>query len=128
MAEVLAARAARPDVMKPQKVNGRWRNAAISAKNIARIRKEYLMSGREWKWDIPHKIVERRVPFKGKKRDLRREEKKVEIARCMDRMPKMIEEYRERERKRRRERRKVGLDSIEKLMFDRAPKPGIITR
>lgn len=94
LAEVAAARAARPAVMKPQKVNGRWHMPKMSALAIARRRKEYITSGREWKWDIPHKIVEKKVPFKGHLRVLRAAQKKEEIARCMARMPKLIAEYR----------------------------------
>ena len=32
--------------LKVQEVNGVWRKAAISAKNVARLRKEALLSGR----------------------------------------------------------------------------------
>lgn len=94
LAEVSAARAARPAVMRPQKVNGNWHMPKMSALAIARRRKQWIQAGKEWTWDIPHKIVEKRVPFKGHKRDLRAIEKKKEIERCMARMPKLIEEYR----------------------------------
>lgn len=128
LAEVLAAKAARPAVMKPQKVNGKWHNAKMSAKAIANLRKKYLREGREWKWDIPHKIVEKKVPFKGKKRELAKQEKEREIQRCMERMPKLIAEYRERERKRRAEKKAEGLTSFEKLLKTPRPNPGIIVR
>lgn len=109
LAEVAAAKAARPDVMKPQKINGRWRMPKMSALAIARRRKQYLAEGREWKWDIPRKIVEKRVPFKGHLRHLRAAQKKEEIARCMARMPKLIEEYR---KNRPRKQKSTGLYAL----------------
>lgn len=94
LAEVAAARAARPDVMRPQKVNGKWRMPKMGALAIARRRKQYIQQGKEWPWDIPHKIVEKRIPFKGHKRDLRAVEKLKEIERCMARMPQLVADYR----------------------------------
>lgn len=105
LAEVMVARAARPDSMKPQKVNDRWRTPELSALKIARMRKAVLRAGGEWKWDIPHKEVVKRIPFKGHKRDLLAKEKREEIARCMKRMPQIVAKYREEERERRRKRR-----------------------
>lgn len=128
LAEVLAAKAARPDVMKPQFVNGKWRQAKMSALAIARLRKKYLMAGKEWKWDIPKKIVEKRVPFKGKLRDLRKQEKEIEIQRCMARMPKLIEEYRIRERERRRQKKIANMSGLDKLFAEPRENPNIITR
>lgn len=128
MAEVLAARAARPDVMKPQLVNGKWRKAKMSALAIARLRKKYLQAGKEWKWDIPKKIVEKKVPFKGKLRDLRRQEREIEIQRCMARMPKLVEGYRTRERERRRQRKISKLTGLAKLLVEPRENPNIITR
>lgn len=107
LAEVAAARAARPAVMRPQKVNGKWRMPKMGALAIARRRKQWLQAGKEWPWDIPHKIVEKRIPFKGHKRDLRAVEKKKEIERCMARMPRLIEEYRRNKPK--KERKTGGL-------------------
>lgn len=107
LAEVAAARAARPAVMRPQKVNDRWHMPKMSALAIARRRKQWLQTGKEWPWDIPHKIVEKRIPFKGHKRDLRAVEKKKEIERCMARMPRLIEEYRRNKPK--KERKRGGL-------------------
>lgn len=116
MAEIIAAKATRPAGMKPQFVDGRWIKAKLSALQIARMRKTCLQRGDEWKWDIPHKIVEKRIPFKGHKRDLRRKEKEEEIKRCMARMPKLIVQHHERERKRRAERLKEGQTGLEKLL------------
>mmetsp|Transcript_1715 Transcript_1715/g.4847 ORF Transcript_1715/g.4847 Transcript_1715/m.4847 type:complete len:90 (+) Transcript_1715:80-349(+) len=39
------------EALKPQKVDGRWRKAAISAKNQARLRKTALMEGTFGKFD-----------------------------------------------------------------------------
>lgn len=99
LAEVAAARAARPAVMRPQKVGSRWHMPKMSAMAIARRRKQYLKQGKPWPWDIPHKIVEKRIPFKGHLRDLRAEEKRKEIERCMKRMPQLVADYRRRKTK-----------------------------
>ncbi|PXF44137.1 hypothetical protein BWQ96_06110 [Gracilariopsis chorda] len=125
LAEVVAAKAARPEVMKPQKVNDKWRMPKMSAMAIARRRKEYLKAGKEWPWDIPHKIVEKRVPFKGHLRELRYRQKKEEIARCMARMPKLIEEYRKRTAERKKKKKEEGL-----LGLLRKPRevPGVSSR
>uniref|UniRef100_A0A7S1X0S4 MRPL25 domain-containing protein n=1 Tax=Tetraselmis chuii TaxID=63592 RepID=A0A7S1X0S4_9CHLO len=40
--------------LKPSHVNGRWRKAAVSAKNAARLRKEELVAGNEWPYEKPH--------------------------------------------------------------------------
>jgi hypothetical protein len=34
------------EALKPQLVHGVWRKASISAKNVARLRKEALLSGK----------------------------------------------------------------------------------
>lgn len=128
MAEVAAAKAARPDVMKPQFVNGKWRKPKMSALAIARLRKQYIKAGKEWKWDIPKKIVEKQVPFKGKLRDLRKQERQIEIQRCMARMPKLIEEYRIKERERRKQLRLSKLTGLAKLLAEPRENPNIITR
>lgn len=125
LAEVAAARAARPQVMKPQKVNGKWHMPRMSALAIARRRKQYLKAGKEWNWDIPHKIVEKRVPFKGHLRELRYRQKKEEIARCMARMPKLIEEYRKRTAERKQKKREEGLLG---LLQKRRHVPGVSSR
>lgn len=106
LAEVVAARAARPAVMRPQKVGNNWHMPKMSALAIARRRKKYIKAGKPWPWDIPHKIVEKRIPFKGHQRDLRALEKKKEIERCMARMPALVEEYR---RNRTKKQKKDGL-------------------
>lgn len=103
LAQVKAARAARPDVMKPQKVGSKWHMPKMKALAVARRRKQVIQSGQEWKWDIPHKIVEKRVKFKGHLRDLRNAERKKEIERCMKRMPKLVAEYREKRRNKKKE-------------------------
>lgn len=100
LAEVIAARAARPDVMKANLVDGKWRKARWSGRKIAWERKKTLMAGLKWEWDIPRKIVEKKIPFKGKKRDQVRLDRAERIRRAMKKMPKLIAEYRaSRERK-----------------------------
>lgn len=56
------------EALKPQKVFGVWRKAAISAKNAARLRREWLLEGKEWPWEAPAKEVKPRKP-KGHKHD-----------------------------------------------------------
>lgn len=123
--EVKAARAARPAAMRPQKVNGKWNMPKMSALAIARRRKQYLQSGREWPWDIPKKIVEKRVPFKGHLRELRHRDKKEEIARCMARMPQLVADYRKRVAERRRAKKYEGLLGLLKKPRD---EPGVVSR
>lgn len=93
LAEVLAAKANRPDAFKAQKVNGRWRRARMSARKVAEERKRVLSSGESWEWDVPHRIVEKKVAFKGHKRDAVRVEREERIKKCMARMPELIAEY-----------------------------------
>jgi hypothetical protein len=99
LAEVLAARAALPDLFRPHKVNGKWRMARWSALAIARERRATILRGEAWPWDIPRKEVVKRVPFKGHRRTLERMERAEEVKRCMARMPAMIEEYRKNKKK-----------------------------
>ena len=42
------------EALQPQKVNGVWHKAVISAKNIARLRKEALLSGRYAQYHFTH--------------------------------------------------------------------------
>uniref|UniRef100_A0A7S1XMQ3 MRPL25 domain-containing protein n=1 Tax=Phaeomonas parva TaxID=124430 RepID=A0A7S1XMQ3_9STRA len=69
------------EALKPQKVDGRWRKAAISAKNQARLRKTALMEGTFGKfdpatgkgWDPAWDPVSKVVPFRPRR--LRRRER-----------------------------------------------------
>lgn len=99
LAEVAAAKARRPQVFRPTQVNGNWRMAKWSALAIARARKKAILNGQHWAWDIPDKVVEKKVPFKGRKRYLEKLDRAEEIKRCMSRMPAMIEEYRKGRKK-----------------------------
>lgn len=128
LAEIAVAKAARPETMKPHFVDGRWQKPKLSAMAIARMRKRHIQQGLEWKWDIPHKIVEKRMPFKGKLRDARKKEKEAEIMRCMARMPKMVAEYRKKEKKRRADMPKNGLIGLEKLLHTPLDAPGVFSR
>lgn len=56
------------EALRPQRVNGIWHKAAISAKNAARLRKEALLEGRAWEFDEPPKEYKFRKP-KGHKHD-----------------------------------------------------------
>ncbi len=47
---------------------GSWHKPAISAKNLARLRREALLAGEEWPYDKPAAEVQRRKP-KGHKHD-----------------------------------------------------------
>lgn len=123
LAEIAAAKAARPAVFKPQKVNGRWHMPKWSKREIANERKRVLRAGGVWKWDIPHKIVEKRVPFKGHLRDLRREERRVRIAKAMEKMPALVAEYR---KNRVKKSKKTGLLAL--LSQPRNVKDGIWKR
>lgn len=119
LAEVRAARLARPEAMRPTKVNDKWRRPKMSARKIAEMRKSYIRAGKKWEWDIPRKIVHKQVEFKGHKRELRARERKAEIERCMKRMPKLIADYRQRVRERRAE--KTGLAAIMHSPKERDP-------
>ncbi len=94
LAEIAAAKAAQPAHFKPQFVNGKWRKPKWSKRRIAWERKKVIQAGGVWPYDIPHKIVEKRILFKGRKRDLLRAEKQEHIRRCMAKMPELIQEYR----------------------------------
>ena len=110
MDEIIAARARLPHAFRPQKTENGWRMPKYSARAIARLRKKTIMAGKPWPYDIPKKEVEYRVPFKGRKRDLQRAQRKAQIERCMARMPKMIEQYRKELTARRK--KKSGLAEI----------------
>lgn len=94
LAEIAAAKAALPAVFKPQKVNGKWRMPKWSRRRIANERKRVLRAGGTWEWDVPKKIVEKRIPFKGHKRDMKKLERQAQIDRAMKKMPALIAEYR----------------------------------
>jgi hypothetical protein len=102
LAAVAAARASRPAVMRPEKVNGKWRMPRWGALAIARARREAVLRGHDWKWDIPKKDVTKKVPFKGHLRHAQQAERAEEVKRCMARMPSIIEEYRKNKPKRTR--------------------------
>lgn len=107
--EVLAARARLPAVFKPQKTDRGWRMPKYSARARARLRKQTIMAGKPWPYDIPKKEVVKEVMFKGRRRDMVRVHRKAQIERCMKRMPKLIEEYRKELAKR---KAKTGLAEI----------------
>lgn len=108
LAEIAAAKAARPEHFKPQFVNGKWQRPKWSRRRIAWERKKVIQAGGVWPYDIPHKIVEKKIPFKGHKKDQLRLEKQEHIRRCMAKMPELIEEYRSNRVKKKKD---VGLAS-----------------
>jgi hypothetical protein len=122
LAEVAKARAARPAAFRASKVNGKWRAAKWSGLDIARERRAIIRRGEQWLWDVPHKEVVKRVPFKGHKRSLERIERAEEVKRCMARMPAMIEAYRQ---SRKKEEKDMGLMQL--LITPRDTK-GVIRR
>lgn len=106
LAEVRAAREALPPEMKPTKMaSGKWRKAKWGALRIAREKRNTIMRGEEWKWDIPKKEVVKLVPFKGHKRHAIQAERRANVERCMARMPQLVAEYRESRRAQRREKK-----------------------
>jgi hypothetical protein len=122
LAEVAKARAARPAAFRASKANGKWRAAKWSALDIARERRAIIGRGEQWLWDVPHKEVVKRVPFKGHKRSLERIERAEEVKRCMARMPAMIEAYRQ---SRKKQEKDMGL--MELLVTPREVK-GVVGR
>lgn len=80
--------------LKPQKVNGLWRKPAISAKNVARLRRESLLAGEQWQFEEEKKPRPYKKP-KGHKVDRLKQIRLVEIEENMKNMPQKIAKYRE---------------------------------
>ncbi len=116
LAAIAAAKAARPAVFKPQKVNGVWHEPKWSRREIANERKRVLRAGGTWKWDIPKKEIVKKIEFKGHKRDLERAERLERIEAAMKKMPALIAEYRASRRQRKKH---VGLAEV--LFVPREP-------
>ncbi|GAB0489188.1 hypothetical protein MMPV_000405 [Pyropia vietnamensis] len=102
-AAVRAARAALPPEFRPSwdETTRRWRRPLFSARRIAALRATTLAAGKEWKWDVPHRVVESDAPFKGHIRERRWAERQAEIGAAMARMPAAIAAFRLAERQRR---------------------------
>ncbi|KAL4422994.1 hypothetical protein ABPG77_005474 [Micractinium sp. CCAP 211/92] len=72
---------------------GSWRKPAISAKNLARLRREALLAGEEWPYDKPAAEVQRRKP-KGHKHDREKPLREAAIQKKLAEADKRIAEYR----------------------------------
>ena len=79
---------------RPTYSGGRWHKARVSAKNLARHRKQALLAGEEWELERPRNPMHIN-PLAGRKRVLQRPERQAEIQARLDRMPEIIEEYRQ---------------------------------
>ena len=106
------------EMMKPKQVDGKWRKPELSRRVIAKVRKAWLLDGKEWPFDKPRTnyggwAIEDLPPVKqkGKKVDRLKVERQKHIDERMKLMPKLIEEYRE---KFRAWRRADGLSPIDK--------------
>ncbi|CAI7862581.1 unnamed protein product [Closterium sp. NIES-54] len=81
--------------LRPSFVNGKWRGAAISAKNRARLRRETLLAGEEWPYDAPRK--EMKTKIKGHKHDKEAAVRQEKIAENMAKMPELLEQMKKRQ-------------------------------
>lgn len=79
---------------RPTYSGGRWHKARVSAKNLARHRKQALLVGEDWALERPRNPLHIN-PLAGRKRVLQRPERQAEIQARLDRMPAIIEEYRQ---------------------------------
>mmetsp|Transcript_38148 Transcript_38148/g.73164 ORF Transcript_38148/g.73164 Transcript_38148/m.73164 type:complete len:149 (-) Transcript_38148:327-773(-) len=67
---------------------------ALKAMPAAKLRRDVLLSGRDWPWDKERKIVEPREP-KGHKRDRERDARWIKIEATMEKMDDIIAEFRQ---------------------------------
>ncbi|GAB4818433.1 hypothetical protein N2152v2_005479 [Parachlorella kessleri] len=79
--------------LKPQKVGDVWRKAAISAKNVARLRREWLLAGKEWPYDPVKEVPKPRKP-KGHKHDKQKVVREKAIEANMANMEDRVAAYR----------------------------------
>ena len=80
---------------RPTFSGGRWNKARISAKNVARHRKLALAAGEDCAaLERPSRPLHIN-PLAGRKRVMQRPERLAEIQARLDRMPEIIEEYRQ---------------------------------
>ncbi|CAI5474391.1 unnamed protein product [Closterium sp. Yama58-4] len=82
--------------LRPSFVNGKWRGAEISAKNRARLRRETLLAGEEWRYDAPRK--EMNTKMKGHKHDKEAAVRQEKIAENMAKMPELLEQMKRQKR------------------------------
>jgi len=81
-------------------VSGRTRRATLSARQVALLRKQTLLAGREWPFDPP-RLQRQPVLLKGHVFENRKIERLKKIEENMKNMPKKVEEYRKAMRARR---------------------------
>ncbi|CAD7695999.1 unnamed protein product [Ostreobium quekettii] len=84
--------------LKRFRVDGKWKKAPLSARQIAKLRKECLLLGGEWPyehvWPGTKKPVSQKKP-KGHKWEAEKVERQKKIEENMKQMPKRIAEYKE---------------------------------
>uniref|UniRef100_A0A061R0U9 MRPL25 domain-containing protein n=1 Tax=Tetraselmis sp. GSL018 TaxID=582737 RepID=A0A061R0U9_9CHLO len=80
--------------LQPTFVNGKWRKPAISAKNVARLRKEDLLAGKEWPYEKPRSDPPYKQP-KGHKRHKELEQRAKKVEEKLASMDDKIAQYRE---------------------------------
>mmetsp|Transcript_9091 Transcript_9091/g.15623 ORF Transcript_9091/g.15623 Transcript_9091/m.15623 type:complete len:156 (+) Transcript_9091:159-626(+) len=86
-----------PGVLFAQRseTQGRWHGPVLPARTAAKIRKEVLVSGREWPWEPERGIMRGYAnPPKGHKRDKERDARWEIIKKKMEAMPKTILDFR----------------------------------
>jgi hypothetical protein len=109
------------EMMKPKKVEGKWRKPELSRRIVAKVRKAWLTDGREWPFEKPRTnyggwAIEDlpKVKQKGKKVDRLAADRQKHIEERMKVMPQLIEEYRE---KYRAWRRCDGMSPVDKTFM-----------
>jgi len=85
--------------LKPPPVaeGGRWVKPVLSKQKFARLRKTVLRSGGEWpsEWELPKRAFRQRPEPKGHKVDRHAQIKRQSIEEAMEKMPKLVAEYRQ---------------------------------
>eukprot|EP00184_Porphyridium_aerugineum_P002677 CAMPEP_0184696906 /NCGR_PEP_ID=MMETSP0313-20130426/4063_1 /TAXON_ID=2792 /ORGANISM="Porphyridium aerugineum, Strain SAG 1380-2" /LENGTH=177 /DNA_ID=CAMNT_0027155633 /DNA_START=185 /DNA_END=715 /DNA_ORIENTATION=+ len=110
--EIAEAKARLPPEFQPRYVNGRFRRPLYSRRQIAMMRKKFILAGKEWPYEVPHKILHYNFLFRGTKAQRQREDKVAMIETKMRQMPQLIEEYRKEQRARVKKRSKHGYDPL----------------
>ncbi|KAL6781123.1 hypothetical protein ACKKBG_A09915 [Auxenochlorella protothecoides x Auxenochlorella symbiontica] len=80
--------------LKPQNVGGVWHKAQISAKNVAKLRREALLATGKWEFEPEPKEEKPRKPNKGHKHDRQKPARMRVIAENLAGMDERIEKHR----------------------------------
>jgi len=80
--------------IRPTFPNGRYREAEISARKRAKIRKEALLAGLEWPHDAPRRPE--KPWMKGHKHEREAAARQGRIAELMEKMPQILADWRKR--------------------------------